>query len=90
MPRAAASMILLPVDTSPVSEATRMRGSRISGAPTVSPLPHTILTTPGGSMPARISPKRSVVSGVFSEGLSTTVLPMAIAGPSFQAAIIKG
>ena len=83
-------MIFEPVDTSPVSEAMRIRGSRISGAPTVSPRPHTMLTTPGGRMLASNSPKRRVVSGVISEGLSTTVLPMAMAGPSFQAAIISG
>ena len=90
MPRAAASMILLPVETSPVSEAMRIRGSRISGAPTVSPRPQTMLTTPGGKMLANSSPNRSVVRGVISEGFKTTVLPMAMAGPSFQAAIMSG
>ena len=33
---------------------------------------------------------RSVVSGVCSDGLSTTTLPAASAGPIFQIAIISG
>ena len=32
----------------------------------------------------------TVDTGVVSEGLSTTVLPAAIAGPNFQIAIISG
>ena len=48
------------------------------------------LTTPGGQTSASSSASRSAVSGVCSEGLSTTVLPAASAGAIFQAAIISG
>jgi len=36
------------------------------------------------------SASRSAESGLFSLGLSTTELPAASAGPSFQAAMIMG
>ena len=39
---------------------------------------------------ATSSARRSADSGVCSAGLSTTVLPVASAGPSFQAAISSG
>jgi hypothetical protein len=42
------------------------------------------LTTPGGRISARIWAKASAVSGVRADGLSTTVLPVASAGPSFH------
>ena len=50
-----------------------------------------MLTTPGG-IPAfsNSSPRRSAVSGVCSAGFSTTVQPVASAGPSFHAAISNG
>ena len=76
--------------TSPVSEIMRTAGCAISGAPTDSPRPQTMLTTPGGKTSARYSASFSVESGVCSEGLSTTVLPAASAGHSFHAAIISG
>ena len=43
-------------------------------------------------MPASIASRamRMAVSGDFSDGLSTTELPVASAGPSFQQAIISG
>ena len=41
-------------------------------------------------MSAASSAKRSVVSGVCSEGFSTWTLPAANAGASFQTAIISG
>ena len=37
-----------------------------------------------------ISARRSAVSGVSSDGFSTTVLPAASAGPSFQVAMLSG
>ena len=46
----------------------------------VSRSPHTTLSTPGGRNSAAISAISSVVTGVVSDGLSTTVLPAAIAG----------
>jgi hypothetical protein len=50
-----------------------------------------MLTTPGGKpLAATSSATRRVVSGVSSAGLSTTVLPAASAGPSFQLAMFIG
>jgi hypothetical protein len=57
---------------------------------TLGPAPATTFTTPAGKISARWRASASVVSGVCSEGLSTTVLPAARAGASFQAAIIRG
>ena len=74
----------------PVSEIMRTPGWSMSGAPTVSPRPATMLTTPFGKISASSSASLSVVSGVCSEGLSTTVLPAASAGAIFHAAIISG
>ena len=49
------------------------------------------LTTPfGRSVSSRSSASRSAVSGVFDAGLSTTLLPIASAGASFQTAITSG
>ena len=41
-------------------------------------------------MSAASAAKRSALSGVSSDGFSTTVLPAASAGPTFQPAIIIG
>ena len=41
-------------------------------------------------MSAASSASLSALSGVHSDGFSTTVLPAASAGPIFQAAIISG
>ena len=49
-----------------------------------------MFTTPGGNSSAQMVASLSAVSGVCSEGLSTTVLPAASAGASFHAAIISG
>ena len=44
-----------------------------------------MLTTPGGTPASSISsPSRSGVSGASSAGFSTTVQPVASAGPIFQ------
>ena len=66
-------------------------GWRISCAPRSAPVPVTTLTTPSG-MPASVatSANISLVSGVISAGLSTMVLPAAIAGRIFHAAICSG
>ena len=52
--------------------------------------PQTTLNTPGGKNSCAISASIVVVAGVVSDGLSTTVLPAASAGPIFQIAIING
>lgn len=52
------------------------------------PYPLTMLTTPGGNPASLIkSASRSALSGVISEGLRMTVLPVARAGPNFQDAM---
>ena len=60
-----------------------------SAAPVVGS-PQMTLKTPGGRNSAMISAIRSVVTGVVSDGLRTTVLPAAIAGAHFQIAISIG
>ena len=50
-----------------------------------------MFTTPGGSpISEQISANASAVSGVYSAGFSTTVLPAASAGAIFQASISRG
>jgi len=56
----------------------------------VSRSPVTTLSAPAGRNSEAISASRSVVSGVVSLGLRTTVLPAARAGAIFQIAIIIG
>ena len=57
----------------------------------VDPSPVTMFTTPAGN-PAcsHTSANSSAVIGVVSAGLSTTVLPVASAGATFQANIRSG
>ena len=54
------------------------------------PKPLTTLTTPGGSRSAIFSMTMRIDAGVCSAGLSTTQLPAASAGASFQPAISSG
>ena len=87
---AAARATSLPVATSPVSDTIATSGWRTSPAPAGSPWPKITFSTPFGRCSAQISASRAAVSGVCSEGFSTTVLPAASAGPIFQIAIISG
>ena len=82
--------ISLPVFTSPVSETMPTSGCRTSASPTGSPSPVMTLNTPGGKRSSASSAILSAVSGVSSDGLRTTQLPVASAGPIFQTAIISG
>gem|GEM_PF-6849866 len=52
--------------------------------------PTTTLNTPAGRCSAAIAPSIDVLTGAESEGLSTTVLPAASAGPNFHTAVISG
>ena len=54
------------------------------------PEPDRTLTTPGGNTSASSSAKARALSGVRADGLRTTVLPVASAGPSFQVAMYSG
>ena len=83
--------ICLPTRVEPVKAMQSTSMCSASGEPASVPKPGTTLNTPGG-MPAASasSARRSAVSGLFSEGFSTTELPAASAGAIFQAAMIMG
>ena len=78
-----------PARVLPVIATMSGRGCSTSARP-VSRSPQTTLSTPGGSTSCASSASRTVLHGVVSAGLSTTVLPAAIAGAIFQIAIISG
>ncbi|MCY1521839.1 hypothetical protein D9M68_566710 [compost metagenome] len=83
-------MIRRPVVVSPVKAILAMRLLEASGLPASRPKPVTTLITPGGRMSPISSISSRMPSGVCSAGLSTTQLPAASAGASFQAAISMG
>jgi hypothetical protein len=87
---AAARRISLPTAVLPVNEILSMWGWRTRAAPVSGP-PLTTLTTPGG-MPAsrQIFPSSTVLSGVCSAILRTTVLPAASAGASLMHELRSG
>ena len=64
-------------------------GCETSARP-VSRSPQMTFITPGGRNSLISSAIISVLTGVVSDGLSTTVLPAAIAGAHFHTAIIIG
>jgi len=83
-------MIALPTSVEPVNATFAAPGWPMTAAP-VSPAPVTKLTTPGGRPASwRISASLRAVTEVVSAGLSTTQLPMASAGASFQASMRSG
>ncbi len=76
----------------PPTKVTRATsGAASSAAPVPCPGPQTTCTRPRGS-PASMhsSPRASEVSGVNSDGFSTTALPAARAGNTFQPAVNSG
>ncbi len=83
-------MISRPVVVSPVKAIFAMRLFEASGLPASSPKPLTMLSTPGGKRSAIISMRTMIDAGVCSAGLSTTQLPAAMAGASFQTAMRIG
>ena len=87
----AMTWIFLPTAVEPVNAMQSTSICSASGDPASAPKPGTTLNTPAG-MPAcnANSPSRSAVSGAFSEGLSTTLLPDTSAGAIFQEAISIG
>ncbi len=88
---AAEAAIDAPTSVEPVKAIFPTPGCSTSRCPQVRPGPTTTLTTPSGTpAAAAISAKRTAVSGVSSAGFSTTVLPAASAGASFQEAIASG
>ena len=89
--RAVASEIARPTSVPPVKTTFFTRGCSVSAAPAVAPRPLTTLSTPGG-MPASaaMSASSMAVSGVCSDGLRTTLFPVASAGARLFEAIIIG
>ncbi len=83
-------MINRPVVVSPVKAILRIRREEASGFPASAPKPLTTFSTPGGSRSAINSISIRIDDGVCSAGLSTTALPAANAGASFQVAINNG
>ena len=79
-------MIAAPVRVSPVNVIASTPGWRVSNSPAEpGPKPWITLYTPLGTPTAFItSPSSVAVAGVSSEGFTTTVLPQASAGPTFQ------
>ena len=90
-PRAASAMTRSPVGVDPVNATLRTSGWVTSASPVTAPVPGTTLKTPAG-IPAscRISASASVVNGVLSAGLATTVLPHSSAGPSLLHSSVVG
>ncbi|MNP64396.1 hypothetical protein D3C76_1598860 [compost metagenome] len=83
-------MMCSPVAIEPVSDTIRTFSCPVSGSPTVLPRPNSTFSTPAGKIVCASSASLRAVSGVISEGLSTTQFPAARAGASFHAAIISG
>src|ERR1700733_14573243 len=81
----------MPISFEPVNEIAATSLCVTSVSPTVEPGPKTTLRTPLGSPAvAKISAMILAVQGVIDAGLSTTVLPVTSAGPSFQIGIATG
>ena len=84
-------MTLLPTAVEPVNDTMSTSGCATRWAPASGPLPVTTLSTPAGRpASAASSASRSDVTGVSSDGLSTMVLPAAMAGRTFHPAICRG
>src|ERR1700724_269828 len=88
---AAARITSLPTGVEPVKATFRTSGCRASADPASAPGPGTTLSTPGGTPAAAASSaRRRAVSGVADAGLTTTELPSARAGATFQVVIANG
>ncbi|MNO31523.1 hypothetical protein D3C76_214980 [compost metagenome] len=87
---AAHFMMCEPTGVEPVKAILAMRLLVARASPASRPRPWTMFSTPAGSRSAISSAKMVIDSGVCSAGLSTTQLPAARAGASFQAAIRIG
>ena len=83
-------MISRPVVVSPVKATFATRSLLASGLPASTPKPLTMLSTPSGSRSPTSCANSRIDTGVCSAGLSTTQLPAASAGASFQVAISSG
>ena len=88
---AAAAITLRPTGVDPVNVTTSTSRWPASAVPTSPPAPVMTLKTPSGR-PASVASRArvSVVSGVSSAGLMTTLHPAARAGSTFHTAICSG
>jgi hypothetical protein len=86
---AAAAATFFPVAMEPVKLILRASGCEDIAGPSASP-PLMTLNTPGGSRSRTSSPNLSVASGVYGDGLSTTVLPARRAAATFATAMKMG
>ena len=88
---AAAAAIPRPTSVEPVKATLATSGCSTRRCPHTDPGPATTFTTPAGRPASTaIFSSSSAVSGVSSAGFSTTVLPAARAGATFQDAITSG
>lgn len=92
MPRAAqAAAILPPVAGEPTNTTFLTAGLEMAAWPVVWPKPLSTLMTPLGRPACSASAATaSELSGVSSEGLSSTALPAAMAGATFQPQVNTG
>ena len=82
-------MMPCPVAVEPVNITLSMSGWVARCAPT-SRSPETTVSTPSGSSSFMTSASASTLSGVYSDGLTTTVLPIRRDGATCQMVIIIG
>ena len=89
--RAACAAMAAPVAAEPTKTTSRVCGCDTAAAPVAGPEPASTDTSPRG-IPAcsHSTPSASVLSGVSSEGLSTTALPAHTAGAICQPAVNSG
>ena len=88
---AAYCITILPVAVEPVNAMQSTSIDSASALPAVCPKPGTTLNTPSGRPASTASSAtRSAVSGDFSDGLSTSELPLASTGPIFHDAMSSG
>ena len=91
MSRPATSPIRWPTTVEPVKLTMSTCGEATRASPTSAPAPVTMLTTPGGKPASTTaSANRSTARGSWGAGLTTTVLPMARAGPTLPAMLTSG
>jgi hypothetical protein len=80
-----------PTSVEPVNARQSTSGCRPSARPVTSPVPGTTFSTPSGiPASAASSAMRRAAEGDCSAGLSTTQLPAASAGATFQASMSTG
>ena len=91
MSRPATSAMRQPTPVEPVKLIMSTFGDATSASAASAPCDTTMLTTPGGNpASSNTSPSFTMPSGSCGAGFTTTVLPMARAGPSFPAMFVSG